>query len=161
MSRLCPIGRYPKIKQARCDLCMFASIENSIKFIDSKANITQTSFEAEYIKLYNNEQPHFGVLKETLDSSFENLNLDYDIESWQDVNSMREYIDSKIQQNLPVIVSMRLPDRIHMWNIVAIDNERIQYFDTDPNADSGLITCSLEEFEGHFQPGRQTFVVHP
>lgn len=133
----------PRIQQQRCDWCIPACIEISLKYLQPIIDVSQK----EFWDLLNGKQPSFGVYKEIL-SKLSKFNS-FTFEHWGpgDINDLKEKIENAIKNNYPTLLSMPVIFPARGWHIRVchtITNRDITMYNPGNNLDETELFDDIE-----------------
>lgn len=149
---------FPCILQRNDDWCIPASIENVLGYYGFK--LCQEQIDALYISEPDPGGMCLPVIATILERHYGDR-FHFDGRHWLNTNLLLDHVESCMTNNLPVIVSMDLPDRdnAHMYTVLCIDENNVRIFDTDFRERTRLV--GQDFFERHLAHGLNTLTISP
>jgi hypothetical protein len=153
------LNSFPYIFQGRIDWCIPASIENVMKYYRNDIQITQQQIIDLYTEVFDLETLCFENVSQVLNDEFGD-NYTYTPNTWNTTLELVNYIEDSIENNIPVIVAMDLPDRegIHMVTVLCYRNRFFRVFDTGFRAHRPR-NMNREFFINHLTHNRATLTI--
>lgn len=151
-------NNFPYILQREDDWCIPASIENVLGY--HGYDLCQEQIDALYISETNPGGMCLPVIATILDSHYGDI-FHFDGRPWPNPDILLDHVESCMADDLPVIVSMNLPDRDgpHMYTILCIDENRVRIFDTGFRERPRIISRNF--FIRHLANGLNTLTISP
>jgi hypothetical protein len=152
------LGSFPMVLQLKDDWCIPASIENVLKYYEF--NLSQEKIFKHYKNVQDPKNMNFDDISNILEDLFGN-DFNFEPKHHDSGNQLIEYAEKRIQNNLPVIVSMKLPDRDrpHMYTLVCVGDHNVKIFDT--GGTQRFVTRSRQWLIDHLADGLGTLVIRP
>lgn len=152
------LDTFPMIVQRRNDWCIPASIENVLGY--HEFGVSQEEIFTNYGRVRDPRYMNFDTISDVLENLYGN-EFDFEPEHHDNGNQLTIHVENHIQNNLPTIVSMNLPDRDrpHMYIVICMGENNVRIFDT--GGAQRLVTRSRQWLIDHLSDGLGTLVIRP
>jgi ABC-type bacteriocin/lantibiotic exporter with double-glycine peptidase domain len=152
------LQNFPYILQRENDWCIFASIENVLKY--SGFDLPQEQIYALYISEPNPDGLSFRTISRILERHYGDRFI-FDPQNHNTRNDLLVYVEDCICENLPVIVSMQASGgNAHMLIFLSIDQNNVTIFDTGGGT-YNLVPVSKQTIINNLAQGKGTLVIRP
>lgn len=147
---------YPSNGQTESDWCIPASIENLMRFCGSE--ITQQQIMQLFDKEHGSRKMCFATMASILTAHY-GSDFDFITLNHATPSDLIQYVEDRIIENKPVIVSIEVFNGWHMWTVLCIDAKNVKVIDT---ARPGMIrTRSRETLVEHLSTALDTLIIIP
>ncbi|MCJ7572199.1 MAG: C39 family peptidase [Candidatus Thermoplasmatota archaeon] len=152
------LQNFPYVLQRENDWCIFASIENVLGYFGF--NLSQEQIYALHISQSNPCGLSFRNISRILEDHYGDR-FSFDPQTHSTRNDVINYVENRIYENLPVIVSMQVAGGYaHMLIFLGVNSNNLTMYDTGGGT-YDLVTVSKQGILRNLAKGKGTLVIRP